>query len=340
MNISNLTSEEEGEEDVYSLGVTIPFGIIIVLLIFFAIFGNAMTIAAFIRDKGLRNVYNMYLVNLAVTDFMLGLISMPFYAVYTLKSYVWPFDYHFCKVYMIIDFALCLESVLAVIIISLDRLLLLKHGPHYDQRETSKVAIVKISLSWVLAVTLYTPAIIGWDLWTGENTVEPGDCDVQFAYDLTFTTSTATVEFVIPFIVIGVLNLLIYMKIRSRRQLVAPASNGNTSTNNGEQSRNRKDLKAARFLAMLVIVFGLTWAPYTISTIIISFCESCVNEHLYEALNWLLWSKASLNPFLYAYNSARFLKNFKEMLLCGRKRKNVVSNIGTVSNNKTEEQTA
>ncbi|XP_048777368.1 histamine H3 receptor-like [Ostrea edulis] len=333
---SNVTSEED--ED-FPLSVVVPCGIIIAILTFFAIFGNVMTIAAFVKDKGLRSVYNMYLVNLAVTDLMLGLISMPFYAVYTLKTYSWPFGYHFCKTYMVIDFALCLESILTIIIISLDRLLLLKYGPLYHQKETSKVAIVKISLSWIVAGSLYTPAIIGWDLWTGEDAVEQGDCDVQFALDLAFTTSTAVIEFVIPFIAIGVLNLLIYLDIR-KRQLVSPASKGKTSLNNTDIVRTRKDVKAARFLAMLVIVFGVTWGPYTMTTIIISFCESCVNIDLYEALNWLLWSKASLNPFLYAYNSARFLKNFKAMMFCERKRANTDTDFNTVSNVKTDEHAA
>lgn len=40
----------------------------------------------------------------------------------------------------------------------------------------------------------------------------------------------------------------------------------------------------------------------TVSAIIISFCDSCVDGNLYEGFLWLLWSKASLNPFLYTYN--------------------------------------
>jgi histamine receptor H3 len=333
-----LTSEEDEEDEEFSLGVLIPCGIVIATLTFFAIFGNIMTIAAFVRDKGLRSVYNMYLVNLAVTDLLLGLVSMPFYAVYTLKTHSWPFGYHFCKTYMAIDFALCLESILAMIIISLDRLLLLKQGPLYHQKETPKVAMVKIFLSWIVAWVLYTPAIVGWDLWTGEDAVEEGDCDVQFALDFAFTTATAVIEFGIPFIVIGVLNLLIYLDIR-KRQLIHSGSKRKASANNTDIVRNRKDIKAARFLAMLVIVFGVTWGPYTITTIIISVCESCVDLNLYEALNWLLWSKASLNPFLYAYNSVRFRKNFKAMMFCEGKRVNNDSDFNTVSNVKTYEHT-
>lgn len=330
MSNLTLTDDIEEEDEEFPLTVTIPCGIIIVCLIFFAVFGNLMTIAAFIRDKGLRNVYNMYLINLAVTDLLLGLVSMPFYAVYTLKSHSWPFGYHFCKTYMVIDFALCLESILTIIVISLDRLLLLRYGPHYSHKETPKVAVLKLALTWIVAVSLYSPAIIGWDLWTGEDSVEQGDCDVQFANDLAFTASTAVVEFAIPFTAIGVLNFLIYCKIRKRSKISPVAKDALPSVTTAVDAKNRK---AARFLAMLVVVFGITWAPYTVSTIIISFCDSCVDVNLYEAFNWLLWSKASLNPFLYAYNSARFAKNFQNMLACCKKGKVTDTTSGTATTN-------
>ncbi|KAK3099500.1 hypothetical protein FSP39_005365 [Pinctada imbricata] len=319
-------SDEEGEEfeEGFPLKVTIPCGIIIAVLILLAVIGNVFTIAAFVRDSKLRTVYNMYIANLAITDFLLGCISMPFYAVYTLKNYSWPFGYHFCKVYMVIDFTLCLNSVLIMIVISLDRFLLLRHGPHYEQVETKKKALLKIILSWFISFAVYSPAIIGWDHWTGEESHEEGDCDVQFAYNVPFTISTAVVEFVVPFISIATLNVLIYLNIR-KRGMIHPTrekayqrggagGKEEKDENKGKNKKDKKSLKAAKFLAALVVVFAVTWAPYTVTTLIISACDTCVNEHVYEFLNWVLWSKASMNPFLYAANSARFLLNFKQML--------------------------
>ncbi|XP_062582250.1 histamine H3 receptor-like [Saccostrea cucullata] len=323
--MNNSTEGDADDMELFPLYVTVPLGIFLAFLIFLAMLGNALTIIAFVRDKKLQTVYNMYLVNLAVTDFALSLFSMTVYSVHTLASFSWPFGYHFCKVFLVIDFTLCLESVISIVVISLDRLLLLKHGPHYVLKESTKVATIKIAVSWVLAVCLYSPAIIGWDLWTGEDVSAPEDCDVQFAYHFVFTTTTAVIEFAIPFIIISILNFLIYLEIRKRTVVFPMTNTGNSSsepnadyTSAAAKETTRKDIKAARFLAMLVLVFFLTWAPYTITTIIISFCEECVNEYVYEFLVWLLWSKSAINPFLYVYNSTMFYKNFKEILRCCR----------------------
>jgi hypothetical protein len=173
-------------------------------------------------------------------------------------------------------------------------------------------AYVQIGISWIIAFLLYGLAIIGWDIWTGENVVEEDDCDVQFALNTEFTTTTAFIEFGIPFICIGTVSFLIYHKIRQRTVV---SQGRNTMTyNRANNEKPKRDLKAAKFLASLVIVFFVTWAPYTVTTIIIAFCDECVNIKLYEFFNWLLWSKAAMNPFLYAYNSERFKKNFKEMI--------------------------
>lgn len=61
----------------------------------------------------------------------------------------------------------------------------------------------------------------------------------------------------------------------------------------------------------------------TVSAIIISFCDSYVDVTLYEAFIWLLWSKASLNPFLYTYNIARFAKNFQNIIGLWPKKKSL-----------------
>lgn len=334
---ANTTKDDGDEIELFSLYVTIPLGVLLAVLVVLAVSGNALTIIAFARDKSLRTVYNMYLVNLAVTDFCLGLFSMLFYSVYTLASYIWPFGYHFCKAFLVVDFTLCLESIITIVMISFDRLLLLKHGPHYIMKETTKKTLIKIFVSWILSFSLYSPAIIGWDLWMGEDINDLGDCDVQFAYHFIFTTATAIIEFVIPLFAVTIINFLIYLQIR-KRTVVSPLPNGRNFSSNPiteqttsaeEREKTRKDIKAARFLAMLVLVFAITWAPYTIATIIISFCDSCIDTYFYEFLVWLLWAKSAINPFLYALNSALFYKNFRKLLRC-RKKPNNANHIPTV----------
>ena len=66
-------------------------GLCLVLLTFVTLAGNLFVIAAFIFEKKLQTPFNIYIVNLAFTDFLTGLIAMPINAAEILLGY-WPFD--------------------------------------------------------------------------------------------------------------------------------------------------------------------------------------------------------------------------------------------------------
>ncbi|XP_053400740.1 histamine H4 receptor-like [Mercenaria mercenaria] len=526
MNMEEDRSNSEDFDDDYEYdfipmtpAFEITSAILLAVLIIFAISGNTITILAYITDKRLHTVYDFFIFNLAVTDLLIGCISMPFYAIYTIREFVWDFGDTFCKVWNVIDFTLCLESILLILTLSFDRLCLVKYGPFYSSKVTKFKARLIVFISWITSFMLYGPAIIGWNYWVGYTTVEPLDCDVEFAYNFAFTTTTGIFEFVIPVCGLAILNIIIYQHIRSRvghenktknnlvHSSTVPRDNSNVvrevavqetlpqtvknrktqrldfsssrdqndktnhcsieygvnetftktdylhsitskaqeekdskdsdyklnlqssqekhkeerifvnanggrdkiytndqtrgiaiaaiskqenkyenetshinqvgadnfkrklndinrstgnsthylddmltvdrtnnrikfaniperwsvfnisvtfkkrtsrkSRNRYEHSRIKRESKAARFLAILVIVFLACWAPYTLTTIIVSFCgDKCVNTSAYECMNWLLWSKSAINPLLYAMNSSRYRYNFKKYMLC------------------------
>jgi hypothetical protein len=99
-----------------------------------------------------------------------------------------------------------------------------------------------------------------------------------------------------------------------KRNSVKHKPNSATSIQVRDNNRPKRDVKAVKFRAAIILLFVGTWAPYTVSTVIISLCDDCVSKTLWQFLNWLLRSKEAINPVLYAYNSERFKKNFKEII--------------------------
>ncbi|NXS53191.1 HRH3 protein, partial [Brachypteracias leptosomus] len=72
-------------------------------------------------------------------------------------------------------------------------------------------------------------------------------------------------------------------------------------------SKLQRDKKIAKSLAIIVCVFAVCWAPYTLLMIIRGACQgACVYNSLYEITFWLLWINSSLNPFLYPLCHMRF----------------------------------
>lgn len=84
---------------------------------------------------------------------------------------------------------------------------------------------------------------------------------------------------------------------------------------NGENSRLSRDKKIAKSLAIIVCVFGVCWAPYTLLMIIRAACSgTCIEHHWYEVTFWLLWLNSAINPFLYPLCHSSFRRAFAKIL--------------------------
>ncbi|XP_061404480.1 LOW QUALITY PROTEIN: histamine H3 receptor-like [Lethenteron reissneri] len=83
--------------------------------------------------------------------------------------------------------------------------------------------------------------------------------------------------------------------------------------------RLSRDKRVAKSLAIIVCVFAMCWAPYTLLMIIRAACRSrCVDDRLYEFSFWLLWLNSAVNPVLYPLCHVRFKRAFLR-ILCQRK---------------------
>ncbi|CAL8306870.1 unnamed protein product [Lota lota] len=80
-------------------------------------------------------------------------------------------------------------------------------------------------------------------------------------------------------------------------------------------SRLTRDKKIAKSLAIIVCVFGVCWAPYTLLMIIRAACSgTCVEHYWYEMTFWLLWLNSAINPFLYPLCHSSFRRAFSKIL--------------------------
>ncbi|XP_041357639.1 histamine H3 receptor-like [Gigantopelta aegis] len=360
-------------------------GIGIFVLIILAVVGNLLVILSFIKDKQLQTVYNMYVTSLAVCDFFIGSISMPFYAYFTLSDWEWVFGDTFCVVWSVNDYSFCLEMIFLTILISLDRALLVTNGARYITKEKKCVTGVKIAISFVLSFGTYGTCIVGWKYWRGYSILRDMDCDVEFSDSFYFNLAIAMFELTLPVGALSVLNFIVFWQIRKRMkqhdhskirreeilhtlnvqaltegasyrfpaddisrndapatrhdvtttQYDAPTTRYDVSTTQRDattarndasttthlydvQRSARRDTKAAKSLAVLVIAFLVMWGPYTVTQVVQNVCDDCVNSYLNEFFVWLLWAKSAVNPFLYALQNDRFKANIFSFLRCKR----------------------
>uniref|UniRef100_A0A8C0ZEE3 Histamine H3 receptor-like n=1 Tax=Cyanistes caeruleus TaxID=156563 RepID=A0A8C0ZEE3_CYACU len=311
----------------FSLGVLVLLAFLMVLLCVVTILGNILVILAFVMDRNLRHRSNYFFLNLAVSDFAVGVFCMPLYIPYALTG-TWHLGRSLCKLWLVVDYLVCTASVFNIVLISYDRFLSVTKAVSYRARQgiMSSPAIQMVAI-WVFAFLLYCPAILFWEHLAGHSVVAADQCYAEFFDNWYFLLCASTLEFFVPLLLVSYFNMHIFHNIQ-RRQRRGRASSPSSEAEDSVSSLTRswrpavvanRDKKIAKSLAIIVCVFAICWAPYSLLMIIRGACQgTCVHNFLYEATFWLLWINSSLNPFLYPLCHMRFRMAFLK-ILCPKK---------------------
>lgn len=149
----------------YPSGYTLPHivlaSILATLLMIVIVVGNMLVIIAIVTEKALKNIQNWFIASLAVADFFLGLVVMPFSLANEIMGY-WIFGYWWCDIYSAMDVLLCTASIMNLCLISLDRFWSITQAVDYLKKRTPTRAAGMIGLVWVLSAVICIPPLLGW----------------------------------------------------------------------------------------------------------------------------------------------------------------------------------
>lgn len=104
----------------YTITTIVIAAVVVTILMIIIVVGNLLVIIAIMTEKSLKNIQNWFIASLAVADFSLGLIIMPFSLANELMGY-WVFGDWWCDIHSAADVLLCTSSIMNLCLISLDR---------------------------------------------------------------------------------------------------------------------------------------------------------------------------------------------------------------------------
>ncbi|KAK0083052.1 hypothetical protein PV325_009447 [Microctonus aethiopoides] len=145
----------------YSLIQIILASIAATILMITVVVGNMLVIIAIATEKALKNIQNWFIASLAVADFFLGLVVMPFSLANEIMGY-WIFGYWWCDIYSAMDVLLCTASIMNLCLISLDRFWSITQAVEYLKKRTPARAALMIALVWILSALICIPPLLGW----------------------------------------------------------------------------------------------------------------------------------------------------------------------------------
>jgi hypothetical protein len=123
--------------------------------------GNMLVCIAIATEKSLKPVQNWFIASLAVSDFLLGLVIMPFSLTRELMGY-WMFGQVWCDIHAALDVLLCTASINNLFMISLDRYWSITQAVKYLKKRTPSRAALMIAFVWILSAVVSLPPLVGW----------------------------------------------------------------------------------------------------------------------------------------------------------------------------------
>ena len=132
-----------------SLQINIVLAIIGTLTSLLTISGNVLVLVSFFVDRQIRHPTNYFIFSLAVSDFLIGFISMPFLTLAIYKN-KWVLGSFLCDIWLSLDYTVCLASIYTVLLITVDRFCSVKIPTKYRNWRTEKRIVILVLLTWLI----------------------------------------------------------------------------------------------------------------------------------------------------------------------------------------------
>lgn len=295
--------------------VQVVVGFFLVTLIVITLSGNIIVCLAVILDRRLRSLTNCFIVSLAITDLLLGLLVLPFSAYYELAR-KWPFGSILCNIYTSLDVMLCTASILNLLMISLDRYFAVTTPLRYCQVVTPSRVAVGLVVIWTVSLMFsFLPIHLGWNTNGTEvqNTDPTCNMECTLAVNRVYGLVDALLTFYIPLVIMCITYYRILKIAREQAKRI------NHTWGSTSMPPMVKEHKATVTLAVVLGAFVVCWFPYfTVFTYRGVWGDSKVKGTPMSIVLWLGYANSALNPILYGTLNKDFRLAYQHLLHCWR----------------------
>ncbi|XP_028297503.1 trace amine-associated receptor 3-like isoform X1 [Gouania willdenowi] len=263
---------------------------------------NLLVIISISHFRKLHTPTNFLLLSLAVSDFSVGFVWV--FMIFLING-CWFLGAGWCVFNAFLSYVVPSASIGTVVLISVDRYVAVCDPMHYQTKVTKNRANICIVLCWV-GSTVYHTVILK------DNIENPGGFDSCAGECALYLPPFAGVidlifSFIIPFSIIVVLYVRVFIVAVSQAQ--AMRSHVTVVTLQSSQKVNRSELKAARALGVVVVVFLLCLTPLYIVLLTSGFGVKNVSSFIFVV--GLVFFNSLLNPVIYVFLYPWFRKCVK-----------------------------
>ncbi|XP_028446205.1 trace amine-associated receptor 13c-like [Perca flavescens] len=263
---------------------------------------NLLVIISISHFRQLQTPTNILLLSLAVSDFFVGLLM--FFQIILIDG-CWFLGDLMCTLYQYLAYIITSASVGTMVLISVDRYVAICDPLHYSTKVTHKRVQVCVCLCWICSVIFQS--MILKDILK-----QPGRYNSCFGECINFVTYIAGItdvifSFIVPVNVIVVLYMRVFVVAVSQARAMRCHIATVTLQFSVKVTAKKSELKAARTLGVVVVVFLICLCPYY--CVVLTGQDNLLNASSTASVICLFYFNSCLNPVIYAFFYPWFRKS-------------------------------
>uniref|UniRef100_A0A671KFI1 Melanopsin-A-like n=1 Tax=Sinocyclocheilus anshuiensis TaxID=1608454 RepID=A0A671KFI1_9TELE len=274
--------------------------------------GNALVMFAFYSNKKLRSLPNYFIVNLAVSDFLMAITQSPMFFINCLFK-EWMFGELGCKIYAFCGALFGITSMINLLAISIDRYVVITKPLQTIQWNSKRRTSLAILCIWIYSLAWSLAPLIGWSSYIPEGLMT--SCMWDYASpspaNKSYTMMLCCFVFFIPVAIILYCYLFMFLSVRKASRDLERLSSQKSSF--VKQKSMRSEWKLAKIAAVVIVVYVLSWSPYACVTLIAWAGHANILTPYSKTLPAVIAkSSAIYNPFIYAIVHTKYRATLAE----------------------------
>ncbi|GAB0095898.1 muscarinic acetylcholine Receptor, C-type [Sergentomyia squamirostris] len=264
--------------------------------------GNTLTILAIRFSRRLRSaISNLFVLSLAISDIVVG-FTLPYHLAFYVGSSLGKVEI-WCLLRFFLIILACCTSIWNLIAIAVDRYIAIIYPLHYGRLMTKKVALLLLSIGWMLGILIATVPLF-WNNWHTAS-----ECEFDEILKPWYMAGVITPVFSMVWLCL----LIVYSRIyrEASRQVKQMRSSGSNL------NQMPSDWKSVQVVLLILGCFSICWLPYfAIATSQIFRMLNQSSATLYKGAFSLAMANSGMNPLIYAWKNRNFRKAFSNLLRC------------------------
>ncbi|XP_008298630.1 melanopsin-A-like [Stegastes partitus] len=284
-------------------------GVVILAVGITGMLGNFLVIYAFCRSRSLRTPSNIFIINLAFTDFFMCLTQTPIFFITSMHKQ-WIFGKKGCELYAFCGALFGICSMMTLMVIAVDRYVVITRPLASLGVMSHKKALSIVAVAWVYSMGWSLPPFFGWSAYVPEGLMT--SCSWDY---MTFTPSVRsytmllfTFVFFIPLSIIIVCYCCIFRAIRHTTRAITKINcEGNNRDSAKRFHKMKSEWKMAKIALIVILLFVISWAPYSCAALTaFAGYADLLTPYMNSVPAVIAKASAIHNPIIYAITHPKY----------------------------------